>query len=99
MDSGDGTASMPFFPLVGLSEGTESRRLRLRYPAVCATCGIELSRGAEAVWNRAAKTATCLACAPGGETPDAGTAGASAAAEGERRKDRKVDDVRRRFGD
>jgi nuclease-like protein len=75
------------------------RRLRLRYPAVCVTCGIELSRGSEAFWDRAMKQATCLACAPDGKQPTAGTAGASAAAEGERRKEKRVEDVRRRYGD
>ncbi len=75
-----------------------ARRLRLRYPAICASCGISLSKGAEAVWDPADKTVTCLACAPGGEI-DTGVAGASAAAEGERRKNRKVNDARRKYGD
>lgn len=75
-----------------------ARRLRLRYPATCASCGISLSKGAEAIWNPADKTATCLACAPGGEIR-AGVAGASAAAEGERRRGRKVEAARRDFGD
>jgi hypothetical protein len=84
---------------VGAAENEDTRRLRLRYPAVCATCGIELSRGADAVWNRAEKKAVCLACAPSTETPEPGTAGASAAAEGERRTDKRIEDVRRRYGD
>ena len=75
------------------------RRLRLRYPAVCESCGIALSRGADAMWNRERKTVTCLACAPGGVLPDAGVAGASAAAEGMRLKTKRVETVRRRFGD
>ncbi|MCP9485168.1 MAG: NERD domain-containing protein [Gaiellaceae bacterium MAG52_C11] len=62
-------------------------------------CGIELSRGVEALWDRATKQTTCLACAPDGTEPTAGAAGASAAAEGERRKDKRVEDVRRRYGD
>lgn len=41
----------------------------------------------------------CLACAPGDEAVDARKAGASAAAEGERRTIRKVDAVRRKYGD
>ena len=80
-------------------ENDGSRRLRLRYPAVCATCGIAMSKGAEAVWESAPKQATCLACAPDGTRPTAGTAGASAAAEGKRRKEKRVADVRRRYGD
>lgn len=74
------------------------RRLRLRYPASCVACGIALSKSAEAIWDPSAKTVTCLACAPAGAI-EAGTAGASAAAEGERRADRRVDEVRRRYGD
>jgi hypothetical protein len=79
-------------------ESKPVRRLTLRWPATCSSCGISLSRGAEAIWDPADKTATCLACAPGREI-DAGAAGASAAAEGERRRNRKVDQVRREFGD
>lgn len=79
-------------------EPKPARRLRLRYPATCAACGISLSKGTEAIWNPADKTATCLACAPGGEI-DSGVAGASAAAEGERRRTRKVDEARRKYGD
>jgi hypothetical protein len=76
----------------------QPRRLRSRYPAKCASCGIALSKGAEAVWDPAAKTATCLACLAVGDI-DPGTPGASAAAEGARRADRKVDQVRREYGD
>jgi hypothetical protein len=75
------------------------RRIRLRYPAVCAGCGIALSPGAEAYWNSATKEAICLACGPDTPTPEAGTAGASAAAEGERRKEKRVDKARREYGD
>jgi hypothetical protein len=74
------------------------RKLRLRYPATCASCEIPLSKGAEAIWNAAAKTATCLACVPA-DAVESGEAGASAAAEGARRVERKVDEVRRKYGD
>ena len=74
------------------------RKLRLRYPATCESCGISLSKGAEATWDPTHKTVTCLACLPDGQI-DSGTPGASAAAEGARRADRKVDQVRRVFGD
>lgn len=79
-------------------EPKPARRLRLRYPATCSSCRISLSQGTEAIWNRADKTATCLACAPDGAI-DAGVPGASAAAEGERRRNRTVDKVRREYGD
>jgi hypothetical protein len=75
------------------------RRLRLRYPAVCGTCGLALSVGTEALWDREQKQATCLACAPGASEIPAGTPGASAAAEGTRRKEKRVEEVRRRYGD
>lgn len=74
------------------------RKLRLRYPATCARCGISLSKGTEAIWDPAAKTATCLACSPEGHA-ESGAPGASAKAEGARRADRKVDQVRRKYGD
>jgi hypothetical protein len=77
----------------------EPQRRRLRYPAVCATCGIELSQGSEAFWERATKKVTCLACGSVGTELTADTAGASAAAEGERRKDKRVERVRRQYGD
>jgi len=52
------------------------------------------------MWDRETKQATCLACAPGEPLPfDAGAAGSSAAAEGEKRLKRRVEDARRRYGD
>jgi hypothetical protein len=75
-----------------------ARQLRLRYPGTCKSCGIYLSQGATALWDAADKTVTCLACAPGGKI-DPGTPGASAAAEGERRKTAKVDAIRLKYGD
>lgn len=81
------------------AEKTSVRRVRLRWPAVCAMCGIQLSAGAEAVWNRETKKATCLACAPSETAIEAGTAGASAASEGERRKAKRIEQVRTQYGD
>ncbi len=75
------------------------RKLRLRYPANCSSCGLALSPKTEAVWDSETKAATCLACAPGELDYDAGVAGASAAAEGARRKRRNVAAVRREHGD
>jgi hypothetical protein len=73
--------------------------MRLRYAAVCATCGLSLSPGAEAFWDRATKAAYCVACGPGDSDLPAGTPGASAALEGARRTDKRVEDARRRYGD
>lgn len=36
--------------------------MRLRYPAACGTCGIDLAAGVRAHWDKSAKRATCLAC-------------------------------------
>ena len=81
-------------------EGSDSlRRLRLRYPATCSVCGIALSARTEAFWDREAKAAMCLACGPAEVSLDAGVAGGSAAAEAEERLQRRVEDVRRRYGD
>jgi hypothetical protein len=80
-------------------EGEDVRRLRLKYPALCAVCGIGLSRGAEALWDRAAKTPTCIACADGDQPLDPGVAGASAEAEAKRRSAKRVEEARRSHGD
>jgi hypothetical protein len=74
---------------------TAGRRLRLRYPAVCSGCAVALRPGTEAWWNREAGEATCLDCV---EAPVANVAGASAAAEGERRVARRVQRVEARYG-
>ncbi len=66
---------------------------------MCSVCGLQLSRGTEAVWNRAAKTATCIACADVGLQVDPGVAGASAEAEAKRRSAKRVEEARRRYGD
>lgn len=42
---------------------SQARTIRLRYPAVCSGCGADLPPRTEAVWDRAARAATCLACA------------------------------------
>src|SRR6266511_2570817 len=42
---------------------SQARTIRLRYPAVCSCCGADLPPRTEAVWDRAARAATCLACA------------------------------------
>jgi len=81
-----------------LTEERKPRRLRLRYPASCVGCGIALSKGAEAVWDPSTKTVTCLACIPASQV-DAGAPGASAAAAGVRRADRRFDEARRKYGD
>ena len=66
---------------------------------MCGACGVQLSRGSEASWDGATKEVTCLACIPDRSEPAAGVAGASAAAEGQRRKAKRVAEARRRYGD
>jgi len=51
------------------------------------------------MWNRNEKTITCLACAPSSGDPESGEAGASAASEGQRRRDKRLEEVRRKHGD
>jgi hypothetical protein len=54
---------------------TEPRLIPLRYAAVCSGCGRELAPGTEAIWDRAARTATCAGCTA--KPFERGTAGAS----------------------
>jgi len=51
------------------------------------------------MWDPVQKTVTCLACAPSEAEVEPGVAGASAAAEGVRRSDKRIEDARRRHGD
>jgi hypothetical protein len=82
-----------------VEESVSLRRLRLRYPATCSVCGIALSPKTEAFWDREAKVAICIACGPAELQFEAGVAGASAGAEAVDRLQRRVEQVRRRYGD
>lgn len=75
------------------------RRLRLRYPAECTVCHVPLSIGLEAFWERSTKQVTCRACGEDESSSFSNSAGASAATEGDRRRDRRVAQLRRRYGD
>lgn len=75
------------------------RRLRLRYAAVCVNCNIPLSRGTDGWYDRERKHVFCLACGPGSFEAVHEAPGASAAAEGGRRRQAHVDRVRRQHGD
>ena len=85
--------------LISEAETPNVRRIPLRYESVCCVCGISLSRRTEAMWDRSAKTVTCLACAPSATRAEPGAAGASAAAEGTGRRDTRIEEVRRKHGD
>jgi hypothetical protein len=77
--------------------------IRLRYPARCSSCAIELPRGSRARWHRGSRTATCEACttvdAPAAAAQiEHGGPGASAAREWQRRHERREADVREQYG-
>lgn len=84
--------------------------MRLRYKATCSVCGAELPPGAEAVWDRASKKATCLACTELSETKaeevqvaepallDRGQAGASARRRYEHLHEKREKGIRDRYG-
>jgi hypothetical protein len=76
--------------------------IRLRYPANCSGCGVDLPRGTTARWDKPTKSATCEECLAGNEAPpeaaadeiDRGEAGASAAREWKRRHERRETRIR-----
>ena len=86
----------------------ELERMRLRYPGTCVACGLALAKGAEALYDRQARTIRCVECPTGPESHgnadaeepqiDAGTAGASARREYERRRDSRESRIKDRFG-
>ena len=67
-----------------------SRKLRLRWGGECAACSAALAGGTEAWWDSATKAATCVTCHDGPTPIDNGVAGASAAAEYEKRSRREA---------
>lgn len=76
-----------------------ARTMRLRYAGSCRACGVSLAAGAAAAYDRRTRTVSCLAChsaeAPAVplDTP-AGTPGASARREFERRSAKREERVR-----
>jgi hypothetical protein len=71
---------------MGIPTSNSPKRLCIRYPGECVVCRCALAAGAEALWDRRARTLTCLSCSsmspPG---PIEGEAGASAQREYEQR--------------
>jgi hypothetical protein len=54
-------------PIVSCVAGEGSRadkRLRLRYAGACRSCGMQLTAGTMAVYERTTKTVRCLECSP-----------------------------------
>jgi hypothetical protein len=81
----------------------ELRALRLRYAGTCVACGTELPQGTQALYHAASKTVRCLCCPDPPEAAvaapiDAGTAGASAQREHDRRVAKREARTRERFG-
>jgi hypothetical protein len=80
--------------------GTSEKRLRLRFAGRCVVCSTELATGTLAAYEPTSKTVRCLTCR--GTDPeavvDAGTAGASAQREYERRKALREARVKKRVG-
>lgn len=76
------------------------RKLRLRYAATCSVCGLALSAGTEALWDREEKKATCLACG-GASDPAAlhGVAGGGALKKGAEIEERRIREAREKWGD
>ena len=52
---------------------TETRFIRLRYPATCSLCGTALPARSEAHWDREARAATCRSCVEADPAPTAPT--------------------------
>lgn len=91
-----------------------SKQLRLRRPDHCARCGRAFTPGDEALWYGEVKLVTCVQCpndtredttistgqreATRETDVDAGTAGASARGEHDRRRQKREDNARERLG-
>src|SRR4029077_16521304 len=80
---------------------SDARRLRLRYAGRCVSCGRTLEKGTDALYQQATHTVRCISCKPGegAVEVDAGSAGASAHREYERRKAARDARVKSRLGD
>lgn len=79
----------------------DDKRMRLRYSGTCRVCSIELPAMAEAIYERSSKTVRCIThdtasdASPGvSKEVDAGSPGASARREFERRKAKREERTR-----
>ena len=92
------TGSPPLAPTVTLvTDPAATKMMSLRYAGTCSACGIGLPAGARAAYDRASRTVNCAQCSTL-VTDDlifeAGTAGASALREFEKRKDKRETRIR-----
>jgi hypothetical protein len=88
---------------VKITSESSTKRLKLRRPDRCMQCQRALAAGEEAIWDRAARTVTCIACAGAVAPPitpplTEGVAGASAMREYQRRHDNREQQARERLG-
>jgi hypothetical protein len=87
----------------GPQPSESGRQMRLRYAGVCNRCGKSLAKGTEAIYESSTRTVRCILCelqaSPPAKIDDAGTAGASAHREYERRKLARQDRVKGRLGE
>ena len=79
----------------------DEKRMRLRYSGTCRVCSVELPAKAEAIYERSSKTVRCIThdtasdASPGvSKAVDAGSPGASARREFERRKAKREERTR-----
>jgi hypothetical protein len=78
-----------------VSDAPDEKRMRLRYAGTCHVCDTSLEARVEVVYERTTKTVRCLDCSPAAPAPiDAGTPGASARREYERRRDKRQTRIR-----
>lgn len=80
-------------------QSADEKRMRLRYAGTCHLCGAALPAGEPAVYERVARRVRCVSCpaTPGEDrAPEAGTAGASARREYDRRKSNREQRIRER---
>jgi hypothetical protein len=73
------------------------KMMSLRYAGTCSGCGVDLSAGAWAAYDRASRTVTCAQCSvldPNDRIFEAGTAGGSAQREFEKRKGKRETRIR-----
>lgn len=89
----------------------DGKRMKLRYAGVCRICGMDLPAGADATYERSAKTVRCIECRAGADVVEAqspmvvesleassGVAGSSARREYERRKAKDEERLRHKWG-
>lgn len=81
-----------------IATGSSMKRLAIRRPGTCSRCGHALEVGTEALWDRDARTLTCIDCSAAAAVVTEGRAGASAQREYARRHAAREQHARDRLG-